>query len=188
MGMFLPIFVCLRFHIKCIAMASTTSKKSWRSSSDSSKALSLLATTTSIWAVVFKHTVITWGSLWKKKIVSTSAIPRVPSVPAAKNYYLAGRVALSLSTCRITKHTEGCDRTKMISEGGDNGFRGRGREREGKIHLKAAIVCSLNPYSGWMGLNAPQLTSTCLKPLPQLDKHQSAEQVAACSNSGETST
>ena len=124
----------------------------------------------------------------KKKIVSTSAIPRVPSVPAAKNYYLAGRVALSLSTCRITKHTEGCDRTKMISEGEDDGFRGKGREREGKIHLNAAIVCLLNPYSGWMGLNAPQLTSTCLKPPPPLDKHQSAEQVAACSNSGETST
>lgn len=187
MGMFLPIFVCLRFYIKCIAMASTTSKKSSRSSSDSSKALSLLATTTSIWAVVFKHTVITWGSLREKKNVR-SAIPGVPSVPAAKNYYLAGRVALPLSTCRIMKQTKGCDETKMISEGEDDGFRGRGREREGKIHLNAAIVCLLNPYSGWMGLTAPQLTSTCIKPPPQLDKRQSAEQVAACSNSGETST
>ena len=117
-----------------------------------------------------------------------SAIPGVPSVPAAKNYYLAGRVALPLSTCRIMKQTKGCDETKMISEGEDDGFRGRGREREGKIHLNAAIVCLLNPYSGWMGLTAPQLTSTCIKPPPQLDKRQSAEQVAACSNSGETST
>ena len=67
----------------------------------------------------------------KKKNV-TSAIPGVPSVPAAKNYYLAGRVALSLSTCRITKHTEGFDETKMISEGEDDVFRGRGRGGEGR--------------------------------------------------------
>ena len=39
---------------------------------------------------------------------------------------------MSLSTCRITKHTEGFDETKMISEGEDDVFRGRGRGGEGR--------------------------------------------------------
>ena len=42
-------------------------------------------------------------------------------------------------TCRIMKQTEVCDETKMISEGEDDGLRGRGREREGKTHLNVAI-------------------------------------------------
>ena len=46
----------------------------------------------------------------------------------------------------------------MISEEEYDGFRGRGKGGEGKIHLNAAIVCSFNPYSGWMGLTAPPLT------------------------------
>ena len=192
MGMFLPIFVCLRFHIKCIAMASTTSKKSSRSSSDSSKALSLLATTTSIWAVVFKHTVITWGSLWRKKTNFTSAIPGVPSVPAAKNYYLAGKLlCLYLHcTCRIMKQTEGCDETKMISLPlNQKWFRGRGREREGKIHLNAAMVCLLNPYSGWMRLTAPQLTSTCINHrLNWISANLPSRWLLTSSNSGRTNT
>ena len=111
MGMFLPIFVCLRFYIKCTAMASTTSKKSWRSSSDSSKALSLLATTTSIWAVVFKHTVITWGSLRRKKCYKCYTWG---TYCPSSTKYLAGQVPLSLST--IMKQTEGCDEPKEGEE------------------------------------------------------------------------
>lgn len=61
-----------------------------------------------------------------------SAIPGVPSVPAAKNYYLAGRIALPLSTCRIMKQTKGCDETKMISEGEDDGLRGEGGKERAK--------------------------------------------------------
>ena len=111
MGMFLPIFVCLRFHIKCIAMASTTSKKSSRSSSDSSKALSLLATTTSIWAVVFKHTVITWGSLWRKKMLPMLYLGYLLS----QQQKIMGWASSSVST-KIMKQTEGCDEPKEGEE------------------------------------------------------------------------
>ena len=192
MGMFLPIFVCLRFHIKCIAMASTTSKKSSRSSSDSSKALSLLATTTSIWAVVFKHTVITWGSLRKKKkqILQVLYLGYLVSKQQRIIIWLGELLCLYLHcTCRIMKQTEGCDETKMISEGEDDGFRGRGRERKGKIHLNAAIVCLLNPYSGWMGLTAPQLTSTCINHrLNWISANLPSRWLLTSSNSGWTNT
>ena len=191
MGMFLPIFVCLRFHIKCIAMASTTSKKSSRSSSDSSKALSLLATTTSIWAVVFKHTVITWGSLRKKKkILQVLYLGYLVSKQQRIIIWLGELLCLYLHcTCRIMKQTEGCDETKMISEGEDDGLRGRGREREGKIHLNAAIVCLLNPYSGWMGLTAPQLTSTCINHrLNWISANLPSRWLLTSSNSGRTNT
>ena len=182
MGMFLPIFVCLRFHIKCIAMASTTSKKSSRSSSDSSKALSLLATTTSIWAVVFKHTVITWGSLRKKKkqILQVLYLGYLVSKQQRIIIWLGELLCLYLHcTCRIMKQTEGCDETKMISEGEDDGFRGRGREREGKIHLNAVMVCLLNPIQWMDGTHCTTAYFNMYKPPPQLDKCQSAEQVAA---------
>ena len=191
MGMFLPIFVCLRFHIKCIAMASTTSKKSSRSSSDSSKALSLLATTTSIWAVVFKHTVITWGSLRKKKkFLQVLYLGYLVSQQQRIIIWLGELLCLYLHcTCRIMKQTEGCDETKMISEGEDDGLRGRGREREGKIHLNAAIVCLLNPYSGWMGLTAPQLTSTCINHrLNWISANLPSRWLLTSSNSGWTNT
>ena len=181
MGMFLPIFVSLRFHIKCIAMASTTSKKSSRSSSDSSKALSLLATTTSIWAVVFKHTVITWGSLRKKKkILQVLYLGYLVSQQQRIIIWLGELLCLYLHcTCRIMKQTEGCDETKMISEGEDDGLRGRGREREGKVHLNAAIVCLLNPIQWMDGPHCTTAYFNMYKPPPQLDKCQSAEQVAA---------
>ena len=191
MGMFLPIFVCLRFYIKCTAMASTTSKKSSRSSSDSSKALSLLATTTSIWAVVFKHTVITWGSLRKKKqILQVLYLGYLVSQQQRIIIWLGELLCLYLHcTCRIMKQTEGCDETKMISEGEDDGLRGRGREREGKIHLNAVMVCLLNPYSGWMGLTAPQLTSTCINHrLNRISANLSSRWLLTSSNSGRTNT
>ena len=191
MGMFLPIFVSLRFHIKCIAMASTTSKKSSRSSSDSSKALSLLATTTSIWAVVFKHTVITWGSLRKKKkILQVLYMGYLVSKQQRIIIWLGELLCLYLHcTCRIMKQTEGCDETKMISEGEDDGLRGRGREREGKVHLNAVMVCLLNPYSGWMGLTAPQLTSTCINHrLNWISANLPSRWLLTSSNSGRTNT
>ena len=92
-------------------------------------------------------------------------------------------------TCRIMKQTEGCDETKMISEGEDDGFRGRGREREGKIHLNAVMVCLLNPYSGWMGLTAPQLTSTCINHrLNWISANLPSRWLLTSSNSGRTNT
>ena len=191
MGMFLPIFVCLRFHIKCIAMASTTSKKSSRSSSDSSKALSLLATTTSIWAVVFKHTVITWGSLRKKKNLQVLYLGYLVSQQQRIIIWLGELLCLYLHcTCRIMKQTEGCDETKMISLPlNQKWFRGRGREREGKIHLNAAMVCLLNPYSGWMRLTAPQLTSTCINHrLNWISANLPSRWLLTSSNSGRTNT
>ena len=192
MGMFLPIFVCLRFYIKCTAMASTTSKKSWRSSSDSSKALSLLATITSIWAVVFKHTVITWGSLRKKKkFLQVLYLGYLVSQQQRIIIWLGELLCLYLHcTCRIMKQTEGCDETKMISLPlNQKWFRGRGREREGKIHLNAAMVCLLNPYSGWMGLTAPQLTSTCINHrLNWISANLPSRWLLTSSNSGRTNT
>ena len=68
----------------------------------------------------------------EKKNIVTSAIPGVPGVPAAKNYYLVRQVALSLSTCRITKHTEGCDETKRFQRERMMGLGGEGGKERAK--------------------------------------------------------
>ena len=182
MGMFLPIFVSLRFHIKCIAMASTTSKKSSRSSSDSSKALSLLATTTSIWAVVFKHTVITWGSLRKKKkqILQVLYLGYLVSQQQRIIIWLGELLCLYLHcTCRIMKQTEGCDETKMISEGEDHGFRGEREGKRGQNTPECSNGLFVEPIQWMDGTHCTTAYFNMYRPPPQLDKCQSAEQVAA---------
>ena len=72
------------------------------------------------------------------------------------------------------KQTEGCDETKMISEGEDDGLRGRGQNTP-----ECSNGLFVEPIQ-WM--DETHCTTTYFnmyKPPPQLDKCQSAEQVAA---------
>ena len=69
---------------------------------------------------------------------------------------------------------------------GEEGKRGQNTP---ECSNKIIIVCLLNPYSGWMGLTAPQLTSTCINHrLNWISANLPSRWLLTSSNSGWTNT